>query len=111
MVERVPCCGWTSNSLALTMLMVPHHWLIENQNIFTNESRNAMVLTYDFLIYSEVIRGIMHLSFLVITKKSAAGRVQPILEINNSHTLPFQKRSIHQALHLDLLDLLLKYRY
>lgn len=37
--------------------------------------------------------------------------VQPILEINNSHTLPFQKKSIHQALHLDLLDLLLKYRY
>ena len=70
-----------------------------------------MVLTYDFLIYSEVICGIMHLSFLVVTKKSAASRVQPILEINNSDTLPFQKRSIHQALHLDLLDLLLKYRY
>ena len=110
-VERIPCWVWTSNGLALTMLMVPHHWLIENQNVFTNESRNAMVLTYDFLIYSEVIRGIMHLSFLVITKKSAAGRVQPILEINNSHTLPFHKRSIHQALPLDLLDLLLKYRY
>ena len=57
----------TSNGLGLTMLMLPHHWLIENQNIFTNESRNAMVLTYDFFFYSEVIRGIMHLSFLVIT--------------------------------------------
>ena len=37
--------------------------------------------------------------------------VQPILEINNSHTLPFQKKLIHQGLDLDLLDLLLKYRY
>lgn len=37
--------------------------------------------------------------------------MQPILEIYNSHTLPFQKKSIHQAPHLDLLDLLLKYRY
>ena len=27
-VERVPCRIWTSNSLALTMLMVPHYWLI-----------------------------------------------------------------------------------
>lgn len=36
--------------------MVPHYWLIENQSKFTNELRNAMVLTYDFLIYSEVIR-------------------------------------------------------
>lgn len=50
------------------MLMVPDYWLIENQSGFTNESRNAMVLKYDLLIYSEVIRGIMHL-FLVITKK------------------------------------------
>lgn len=31
----------------LTMLIVPHYWLIENQNRFTNESRNAMVLTYN----------------------------------------------------------------
>lgn len=70
-----------------------------------------MVLTYNFL-RKEVIREIMHLSFLVITeKKSTAGWIQPILEINNSHTLPFQKRSIHQPLNLDLLDLLLKYRY
>lgn len=38
------------------MLMISHYWLIENQSKFTNESRNAMVLTYDFLIYSEVIR-------------------------------------------------------
>lgn len=30
---------------------------------FTNELRNAMVLTYDFLTYSEVIRGIVHPSF------------------------------------------------
>lgn len=43
--------------------MVPHYWLIENQSEFTNESRNAMILQYDFLIYSEVIRGIMHLFF------------------------------------------------
>lgn len=55
-VERVPCFAWTSNSLALTMLMVSHYWLIENQSRFTNKSRNAMVLTYDFLIYSEIIR-------------------------------------------------------
>ena len=91
--------------------MVLHYWLIENQSRFTNESRNAMVLKYDLLIYSEVIRGIMHLFFPTYTKKSSAvGWIQPILEINNSHTLPFQKKSIHQALHLDLLDLLLKYR-
>lgn len=69
MVERVPCCVWTSNGLALTMLTVPHYWLIENQSGFPNELRNAIVLTYDFLIYSEVIREIMHLSFLVITEK------------------------------------------
>lgn len=60
MVERVPCCIWTSNGLALTMLTVPHYWFIENQNGFTNESRNAMVLAYNLLIYSEVIREIMH---------------------------------------------------
>lgn len=63
LVERVTCSVWTSNSLALTMLMVPHYWLIENQNLFTNESRNAMVLKDDFLIYSGVIRRIMHLFF------------------------------------------------
>lgn len=92
--------------------MVPHFWLIENQSIFTNDSRNAVVLKYDFLIYSEVIRGIMHLLFPSYTKKEiAVGRIQLILEINNSHTLPFQKKSIHQVLHLDLLDLLQKYRY
>lgn len=56
MVERVPCFARTSNSLALTMLIVSHYWSIENQSLFTNESRNAMVLTYDLLIYSEVIR-------------------------------------------------------
>ena len=67
-VERVPCCVWTSNSLALTMLMVPHYWLIENQSRFTDDSRNAMVLKYDFLIYSEVIRGIMHPFFSSYTK-------------------------------------------
>ena len=57
----------------LTMLIVPHYWLIENQNKFTNESRNAMVLAYNFLIYSEVIREIMHLSFLLITEKGTVG--------------------------------------
>lgn len=63
-VERVPYCVWTSNSLALTMLMVPRFWLIENQSIFTKESRNAMVLKEDFLISLKVIRGIMHLFLL-----------------------------------------------
>ena len=43
------------------ILMVSRYWWIENQSGFTNESRNAMVLKYDLLIYSEVIRGIMHL--------------------------------------------------
>ena len=62
-VERVPCCAPTSNSLALTMLMVLRYWLIENQSIFPHESRTAMVLKDDFLIYSEVIRRIMHLVF------------------------------------------------
>jgi hypothetical protein len=82
------------------MLIVPHYyyWLIENQSRFTNESRNTMVLKYDlliYLIYSKVIRAIMHLSQLE-RKKSAVGWIQPILEINNSYTLPFQKKSIHQ---------------
>lgn len=94
---------------ALTILTAPHYWLLENQSGFTNESRNAVVLAYNFL--RKVIREIMHLSFLVIMEKGTADWIQPILEINNSHTLPFQKRSIHQSLHLDLLDLLLKYRY
>ena len=53
----------------------------------------------------------MHLFLVITKKKSAVGWIQPILETNNSHTLPFQKKSIHQGLHLDLLDLLLKYRY
>lgn len=91
--------------------MAPHYWLIENQSRFTNDSRNAMVLKYDFLIYSEVIRGIVHFFTSYTKKESAVGWIQLILEINNSHTLPFQKKSIHQVLHLDLLDLLLKYRY
>ena len=110
-VERVPCCVWTSNDLALTMLTVPHYWFKENQSRFTNKSRNAMVLAYNFLIYSEVIREIMHPFFFSYKEKSTAGWIQPILERNNSHTPPFQKRSIHQRPHLDLLDLLLKYRY
>lgn len=47
-VERVPLFARTSSSLALTVLMVSHYWSIENQSKFTNESRNAMVLPYDF---------------------------------------------------------------
>lgn len=47
-VERVPCCVWTSNGLVLTMLTIPHYWFIESQSRFTNESRNAMVLAYNF---------------------------------------------------------------
>jgi len=56
MVERIPCCAWTSNGLVLTMLMSPHYWLIENQSIFTNKSRHAIVLAYNFFIYSELFR-------------------------------------------------------
>lgn len=67
MVERVPCCAWTLNSLALTMFIVPDYWLIENQSEFTNKSRNAMVPTYDFLIYSEVIRRDLRFSLLFIS--------------------------------------------
>lgn len=48
LVERVLCFAWTLNNLALTINMVSHYWLIENQSGFTNKSRNAMVLTYDF---------------------------------------------------------------
>lgn len=66
MVERVPCCAWTLNSLVLTMFIVPDYWLIENQSEFTNKSRNAMVPTYDFLIYSEVIRRDLRFSLLFI---------------------------------------------
>lgn len=56
---------------ALTMLIVPHYWLRENRSRFTNKSRNAMVLTENFLIDSidsEVIREIMHPSLLVLRK-------------------------------------------
>ena len=35
--------------------------VIENYNIFTNELQNVMVFTYAFLIYSEVIYGIMYI--------------------------------------------------
>lgn len=42
--------------------MATHYWLIENQKKITNESRNAMVLIQNLLIYSEVIREIVHLS-------------------------------------------------
>lgn len=52
----------------------------------------------------------MHI-LLVKTKKVQLVGSNLFFEINNSHTLPFQKKSIHLALHLDLLDLLLKYRY
>lgn len=91
--------------------MATHYWLIENQKKITNGSRNAMVLIHNLLIYSEVIREIVHLFFSSYNEKGTAGWTQHILEINNPHTLPFQKRSIQQALHLDLLDLLKKYRY
>jgi hypothetical protein len=65
-VERIPCCAWTLSSLALTMFIVPDYWLIENQSEFTNKSRNAIVPTYDFLIYSEVIRRDLRFSLLFI---------------------------------------------
>lgn len=109
-VERVPCCICTSNGLALTLLMFPHYWLLENQSRFTNESRNAMVLKIWFLnLFRSNSRN--RALFPSYNEKSVVGWIQPILEINNSHTLPFQKKSIHQALHLDLLDWLLKYQY
>ena len=59
------------------MLIVPHYWLIENQSGFTNESRNAMIRTYDLLTYSEVIREIVHPSFLVIKKKRKCSWLDP----------------------------------
>ena len=34
---------------ALTILRAPPYWLLENQSGFANESRNAVVLTYNFL--------------------------------------------------------------
>jgi len=67
-VERVPLFAQTSSSLALTVLMVSHYWSIENQSKFTNESRNAMVLPYDFWSYSEVIRR-DRAPFLIYPKK------------------------------------------
>lgn len=64
-VERVPCLYLDFKRFSFNPVTGPtlYYWLIENQSRFTNESRNAMVLKYDFLIYSEVIRGIMHLVF------------------------------------------------
>jgi hypothetical protein len=67
-VERVPLFAQTSSSLALTVLMVSHYWSIENQSKFTNESRNATVLPYDFWSYSEVIRR-DRAPFLIYPKK------------------------------------------
>jgi hypothetical protein len=57
-VERVPCLlcldfkQFSFNHVNSLTLLVDR----ENQSHFTNELRNAMVLTYDYLIYSEVIR-------------------------------------------------------
>lgn len=52
MVEKVPFCAWTSDSLAFTMFRVRNDGLIENQRELTNQSRNAMVLIYDLGISS-----------------------------------------------------------
>lgn len=100
MVERVPCCAWTSNGFALTMLKVPHYWLIENQSWFTNKLRNAMVLTYDFWIYSEVIRRdrapffpIYNFPIQKKKKKGKCSRLDPAYSWNTqlAHT-PFPKK-------------------
>lgn len=42
---------------------------------FTNKSRNAMFLTYNFVLYSEVIRKILHpfFSSYIRRKKDTAG--------------------------------------
>jgi hypothetical protein len=79
---------------ALTILTDPHYWLLENQSRFANESRNVMVLTYNLLRSNSRDHAPPFPSYN--GKRGTAGWIQPILEINNSHTLPFQKRSIHQ---------------
>ena len=84
MVERVPSCAWTSGGLALTMLMVPYFWLIENQSWFTDELRNAMVLTYDFWIYSEVIRRDRALFFPIFLFYSDILCIMYIVQIENN---------------------------
>ena len=79
MVERVPRCVLTSNGFALTMLMILHYWFIEKRvkvDLPIKKSRNAIVLTYDFLIYSEVIRRDCT-PLPPPIKKSAAGSIQP----------------------------------
>lgn len=78
--------------------MVSHYWSIENQSKFTNESRNAMVLPYDFWSYSEVIRG-DRAPFLIYPKTKIlknilkCSRIDPIYSWNRqlAHT-PFPKK-------------------
>ena len=49
-VERVPCFYLDFKPFSFNPVNGPHYWLIENQSIFTNDSRNAMVLKYDWFI-------------------------------------------------------------
>ena len=108
-VERIPCCIWTSNGLALTLLMV---YIIGWERIKVDLPMNREMLWFlnIYIFFRRNLRN--HAPFFPsYNEKNAVGWIQPILEINNSHTLPFQKKSTHQALRLDLLDLLLKYRY
>lgn len=109
-VERIPCCIWTSNGLALTLLMV---YIIGWERIKVDLPMNREMLWFlNIYIFFFRRNSRNHAPFFPsYNEKNAVGWIQPILEINNSHTLPFQKKSTHQALRLDLLDLLLKYRY
>lgn len=96
MVERIPCCAWTSNNLSFNhvMVMVPRYWLIENQSIFTNKSRNAIVLPYDFFIYYWFrSHSWNHAPCALIIKKKRYSWLNPTYSWNKqpAHT-PFPKK-------------------
>lgn len=63
---------------------LPKFWFSRNQ-------RNTLIISLQWTQEWE--------NELVITEKGTVDWIQPILEIDNSHTLPFQERSIHQLLH------------
>ena len=113
-VERIPCCAWTSNNLSFNHVNDPT-LLVDRESKYIYQQITKCYGSYIWFLYLLLIQKSFVKSCTFRPnykeKRGTVDWIQPILEINNPHTLPFQKRSIHQALHWDLLDLLLKYRY
>lgn len=80
------------------MLIGPHYWLLENQSIFTNESRNAMVLTYyyiyDFFLNLFRSNSWDHAPFFTSYTEKGRNWLNPVYSWNKqlAHT-PFPKKS------------------